>query len=118
MRQAGGLSFARVFQAAHAVPYSQAATAAAIFERVVGGRDVATGTRGDGGYVSEGGNSAWSESAVPGEQGRAKCYLWDVLETCTVDEEGVLYSGRAVVRDYILVGVEGGNGTSGTGLER
>ncbi|KAH7082743.1 Alpha/Beta hydrolase protein [Paraphoma chrysanthemicola] len=116
VRQAGGLSFSRVFQAAHAVPYYQPLTAQKIFERVMFNRDVATGTIDTSSreYISEGRKSAWTRSEIPEGYGQAKCYLWDVLETCTPEEEEILYSGRAIVKDYILVGVEGGNGTNGT----
>jgi hypothetical protein len=66
-------------------------------------KDVATGKVSSTGYSSTGSASAWSKSELPEEHGPAKCYLWDVMETCTKEEEVVLRSGSAVVRDYILV---------------
>ncbi|KAF2029598.1 alpha/beta-hydrolase [Setomelanomma holmii] len=117
VRQYGPLSFSRVFQAAHALPYYQPETAQAIFNRVVFDKDVATGeVDASGGYASVGSESAWSESGPAPDYGKAKCYLWDVLETCTSAEEQVLYSRRAVVKDYILVGQTSGNGTNGTSI--
>lgn len=105
VRQAGRLSFSRVFQAGHETPYYQPATAYEIFNRVMLGADVATGKASSaGGYASVGEASAWSESEVPEAEGEAKCYVWDILETCTAAERGVLASGKAVTKDYILVG--------------
>ncbi|KAJ4301770.1 hypothetical protein N0V90_003864 [Kalmusia sp. IMI 367209] len=106
VRQAGNLSFSRVFQAGHEVPYYQPETAYRIFNRVMFGRDVATGLVEDGGYASEGVASAWSESELPVEEAPAQCYVWDVLETCTGAEKKVLGSGKAIVKDYVLVGQE------------
>jgi hypothetical protein len=94
------------------VPFFQPETAAHIFNRVMFNHDVATGkTASDDEYSTTGPSSAWSMSKVP-EVGKAKCYLWDVLETCTAAEGAVLLSGDAIVEDYVLVGVR--NGTNGT----
>lgn len=106
VRQAGNLSFTRVFQAGHEVPYYQPETAYQIFNRVMFGADVATGLVGAEGYVSEGEASAWSESEVLEPEGKAQCYLWDILETCTPAEMAVLGSGKAVTVDFVLVGEE------------
>ncbi|KAK7192631.1 hypothetical protein DPSP01_006571 [Paraphaeosphaeria sporulosa] len=104
VRQAGKLSFSRVFQAGHEVPYYQPETALAIFNRVMFGADVATGTVEAEGYVSAGEVSAWSESEMPPAEEAAKCYMWDIMETCTKDETAVLASGKAVTEDFMLVG--------------
>ena len=55
-------------------------------------------------YVSEGFESAWSDSEIPEPEGETHCYLWDVLETCTPAEVAVLASGKAVMEDHVLVG--------------
>ena len=60
-------------------------------------------------YSSTGPSSAWSLSELPSYNKTAKCYLWDVMETCTQEDMAVLYSGSAIVGDWVLVG--GGNGT-------
>jgi hypothetical protein len=95
----------------HAVPYYQPETAVKVFNRIMFGKDVATGkvdcTKK---YASSGSSSAWTTSELPKEQWKAKCYIWDVLETCTKEDEAVLRSGNAIVKDWILVG--GGNGTT------
>jgi carboxypeptidase C (cathepsin A) len=106
VRQAGKLSFSRVFQSGHEVPYYQPETALQIFNRVMLGADVATGTASASGYVSEGLASAWSESEVAGPGEEAECYVWDILETCTPAQVAVLASGKAITKDFILVGTE------------
>jgi hypothetical protein len=75
-------------------------------------QDVATGKiTSDSEYSTTGPGSAWSVSKVP-RPGKAQCYLWDVLETCTAAEGAILLSGNAIVKDYVLVGVK--NGTNST----
>lgn len=98
-----------------AVPHYQPETAAQIFKRVMLNQDVATGkvsTTSD--YSSVGRDTAWSTDTLP-TLGPAKCYLWDVLETCTQAEGAILLSGNAIVQDYVLVGV--GNGTTNSTSE-
>jgi hypothetical protein len=60
--------------------------------------------------VPTGNASCVQEGYATQEQGKAKCYVWDVLETCTQAEGVVLRSGKAVVKDWVLVG--GGNSTA------
>ncbi|OAA71492.1 Peptidase S10, serine carboxypeptidase [Cordyceps fumosorosea ARSEF 2679] len=43
VRQSGGFSFARFFEAGHEMPFFQPLAALEYFERVIGGRDIATG---------------------------------------------------------------------------
>lgn len=94
------------------VPFYQPETASKIFNRVMFNHDIATGTHSTTtNYSSQGASSAWSVSEVPASLGPAKCYLWDVFETCTLEEGKVLLSGKAIVEDYVLVGVR--NGTDG-----
>lgn len=69
--------------------------------------DVATGNSSSLEYSSIGRKSAWTASAGLEYNKTASCYLWDVLETCTTKDKAVLYSGEAIVKDYVLVGVEG-----------
>lgn len=43
VKQSGKFSFSRIYQSGHEVPFYQPITALEMFERVIGGRDVATG---------------------------------------------------------------------------
>ena len=114
VRQHGNLSFARVFQAGHEVPYYQPETAYQIFNRVMFNKDVATGNFSSAGYSSCGPSSAWTESVLHRHEEQAQCYLWDVFETCTKDEEAALRSGSVIVEDFILVAQRGGNEANDT----
>jgi hypothetical protein len=95
-----------------AAPVFQPETAQRIFNRVMFNTDVATGNSSSLGYTSTGLASAWIVSEPISYNKTAQCYLWDVLETCTKQEMGVLYSGKAVVKDYVLVGVDNSTTTS------
>jgi carboxypeptidase C (cathepsin A) len=114
VRQHGNLSFTRVFQAGHEVPYYQPETAYQIFNRVMFNQDVATGTvdiSETQDYSSEGVDSAWTQDTLHEEEEVAKCYVWDIFETCTPQEGKILASGRAITEDFVLVGYVAENGT-------
>ncbi|AEO67394.1 uncharacterized protein THITE_2144774 [Thermothielavioides terrestris NRRL 8126] len=116
VRQYGNLSFSRVFEAGHAVPWFQPETTYQIFRRVLFNTDVATGTVSTTGshgrvYSSQGPSSvADVTNAVP-TQPAAECYLWDVIETCTAAQAEMLRNGTAVLKDYIMIGYRLPNGT-------
>lgn len=112
-RQHGRLSFSRVFNAGHAVPYYQPETAYQIFNRVMANKDVATGSKSAEGYVSSGEGDAWGGdvTAPAYDSFRQDCYLWDIMETCTADQAKVLKDGKPIVKDFVLVGYTAENGT-------
>jgi hypothetical protein len=100
------------------VPFYQPETAYQIFNRVMFNKDIATGKEPTtSNYSSTGPSSAWTPSRLPSvaEIGIQQCYLWDVLETCTPAQGAILRSGKAIVEDYILVGVN--NGTTNATME-
>jgi len=75
-------------------------------------QDVATGNSSSLEYFSVGRSSAWSASAGLQYNKTASCYVWDVLETCTAKEKVVLNSGKAITKNFVLVGVEGNSSAS------
>jgi hypothetical protein len=106
VRQHNTLSFTRVFDAGHAVGAYQPETVSRIFERVMFDKDVATGSvevGKNGSYSSVGLESSFGIKNVAPESLANECYLWDVVNTCTQEEMGILKSGNGTVRDYILV---------------
>ncbi len=124
VRQHGGFSFARVFDAGHLVPAYQPATAAAVFERAVFGRDVATGTvsvledgddgggkngsscgggGGGSGYSTVGPASSFAIKNVLPPDPPPVCYLFNAPGSCTGNQLAALAAGTAVVKDYIVV---------------
>ncbi|KAF2733964.1 alpha/beta-hydrolase [Polyplosphaeria fusca] len=109
VKQYGGLAFAVVWQAGHEIPYYQPRASYEIFNRVMEGRDVATGeVEACEGYSSVGRADAWVEQEYREETEEPKCYVWDVLETCTKEQTEVLRSGSAVTENFILVGTTDG----------
>ncbi|KAJ7347264.1 Alpha/Beta hydrolase protein [Mycena albidolilacea] len=107
VRQYGNLSFSRVFDAGHQVPYYQPETAYRIFQRAMFNTDVATGRIATGAaanYTTTGPSSSFDiKNAVPPPP-LPLCYTWDVFETCTDAQKLLLDNGSAVVRDFIVVG--------------
>ncbi|KAH8659941.1 Alpha/Beta hydrolase protein, partial [Xylariales sp. PMI_506] len=126
VRQYGNLSFSRVFQAGHEVPYYQPETAYQIFNRVMFDLDVATGTLAtnvssssddgsDGAIYSTTGSSSaitlGTKNTPVSFEAQAQCYFWDILETCTPSEKAIFSNGSAITEDWILVGYKLPDGT-------
>jgi hypothetical protein len=112
VRQVGSLSFTRVFQAGHEVPYYQPAVALALFTRTIYGLDAATGLQVvGGGYATTGPKSVRDvgTTAVVPPQGPAECYvdaapLANFPSRCTDAQLAALQAGTAVVNaDRIVV---------------
>ncbi|KAJ6569504.1 Alpha/Beta hydrolase protein [Mycena capillaripes] len=113
VRQHGNLSFSRVFDAGHQVPYYQPETAYRIFQRATSGSDIATGhlVTTNTNYCTAGPSSSFGiKNAVPPPP-TPLCYVWDVLETCTAAQTALLANGSAVVREFIMVGYKRPDGT-------
>lgn len=92
-----------------AVPYYQPETAYAIFHRVMHNLDVSIGkvsTTKVPDYHTSGPGSVFSVKNPMPKYAPAQCYLWDVLETCTLEQGAALLDGTAKMKDFILVGVE------------
>ncbi|KAF3771034.1 carboxypeptidase S1 [Cryphonectria parasitica EP155] len=114
-RQHGNLSFTRVFQAGHMVPSYQPEASLRIFERALLNRDIATGTvdltrtgeeEGEKDIFSTvGTRDTWwrRNELLPFEGGR--CYILQLM-TCSQEDIEALRNGTAVVKDYVLVGVD------------
>lgn len=85
-------------------PFYQPETAHQIFNRVMFDRDVATGDVAVGNdYATLGVDSAYTRSDSAPKIEASKCYLWDILETCSADQVERLLSDKAIVRDFVLI---------------
>lgn len=108
VRQYGNLSYSRVFQAGHEVPSWQPETALAIFERALGNRDIATGTKNASSALDQGqqyssvgpSDTWWSKNAVP-EQELWFCYTL-VPGTCTEAQLEAVQNGSVRISRYIV----------------
>lgn len=103
VRQFGNLSYSRVFQAGHEVPSWQPETALAIFERALGNRDIATGTKDTSRqqYSSVGSGDTWgAKSEIPDAE-LWFCYTL-VPETCTEEQLAAVQNGSAKISRYVV----------------
>lgn len=111
-RQFGNLSFGRVYQAGHMVPSYQPEAAYKIFMRALLGRDIATGevdlqavAAAGAQYSTEGPSETWWKLNDVLASPPHECYIWD-LGRCTEVEVEAVMDGSAVVKDWIVVGVD------------
>lgn len=105
VRQYGNLSFSRVFQAGHEVPFYQPETAYQIFTRALFNRDIATGqidTAANGSYASVGIADAFEVSNEPEDQPLQICYALDASATCTAAQIASIANGSAVLSSWVL----------------
>ena len=116
MRQHGNLSFSRVLNAGHEVPWYEPETAYRIFSRVMADTDVATGKTGTAGSTP---CSAYSSAGLDSVHGimnempvheTSECYLMDQLETCTAVQTAMMKNGTAIVKDFVMLGYEAWDG--------
>ncbi|KAI1624849.1 Alpha/Beta hydrolase protein [Exophiala viscosa] len=113
VRQYGNLSFSRVFQAGHQVPYYQPETAFRIFNRTLSNADVATGETSIGStFSTQGPSSVFSIKDTPFSHPQLQCYFWDTLETCTSSQKAMMNNGTAIFEDFIMIGYEAANGSA------
>lgn len=76
-------------------------------------RDVAAGKDNlHGGYHTTGRQSAFTPSGMPPHEDPPRCYVWDVFETCTAEEQKVLANGTAVTENFIVVGYLAADGST------
>ena len=91
------------------VPSYQPEASLAIFQRALFNRDIATGTvdlaAGGWNYSSEGPASTWRvlNDVLPAPE--PVCYVLEPA-SCTEEVWGAVREGRAVVREWVVVGVE------------
>lgn len=76
------------------------------------GADIATGQVITGtNYSTTGPSNSFSIKNTAPQPPEPLCYTWDVMETCTPPQAALLASGKAIVRDFIMVGYTLPNGT-------
>ncbi|ENI07222.1 hypothetical protein COCC4DRAFT_49129 [Bipolaris maydis ATCC 48331] len=101
VRQYGNLSFSRIYDAGHQVPYYQPEAAFAVFSRTIQGRDISTGREADlSTFATEGPNTSDHKNAVPPQPDSA-CWIRDTVSTCTEEERAAIRQGKGTVKDGI-----------------
>ncbi|KAM0546446.1 hypothetical protein ACHAPJ_010913 [Fusarium lateritium] len=109
VREHGNVSFSRIFQSGHGVAGYQPETIAAIFERVMFRRDVATGKKDlkkHKNYKTKGPKSvAGVKNKVP-ESPVNTCFV-GLSNSCTDEQLEALAKGTAVVEDWVVTEPKG-----------
>ena len=107
VRQYGNLSFSRVYQAGHMVPAYVPKTSYQIFMRAMFNRDIATGLLPLSDSLSTiGPSDTWHIKNEVLDVPEKFCYILSPSETCEDEEYKMVVNGTAIVKDYIVVGVE------------
>lgn len=102
VRQYGNLSFSRIFDAGHLMPFYQPETAFVVFSRIIQGDDISMGHNIDlSSYATVGIRESEDYHntklfAAPGHQ----CWVRD-LDTCTRNERDAIARGEGVVNNGI-----------------
>ncbi|KAL3480550.1 Alpha/Beta hydrolase protein [Aspergillus californicus] len=107
VRQHGNLSFTRVFEAGHAGPAYQPETFFRIFSRIMGSKDIASGTVSLAGhnaakYQTRGPRSSFHIKNILPDPSTPLCYTIDMMTSCTEEQKAALVNGTAVVDNFIV----------------
>ncbi|CAK4030667.1 Carboxypeptidase S1 A [Lecanosticta acicola] len=98
VRQYGNLSFSRVYDAGHFVPYYQPETVFQIFARVILGTDLSTAADIDlADFRSNGTANATHTNSVP-EQPKATCWVRNWNESCSSSDTSAMKQGKGLVQ--------------------
>lgn len=101
VKQYGNLSFSRVYDAGHTMPYYQPETAFQIFARVILGNDLSTGADIDlSTFASNGTANSTYANDVP-DAPKATCWVraWDL--TCSKEDTDAMRAGKGLVEHGI-----------------
>ena len=97
VRQFGNLSFARIYDAGHAVPIYQPETAFTVFTRIIQGAAVSTGKQIDLSAYGTIGPQSSTKTNKAGSSQDSVCWIRNIPDTCTPDERTQILAGKGVV---------------------
>ncbi|RBR24481.1 uncharacterized protein FIESC28_02677 [Fusarium coffeatum] len=116
VREHGGLSFSRVYQAGHSAGGFQPETVSRIFERAMFRKDVATGkvelTREET-YQSNGKADVRDVKNKLPASIDSVCYVLQPADTCTKEQKAALVDGTAETKDWVVTSPQGFRGKAG-----
>lgn len=104
-RQHGNLSFSRIYEAGHEVPFYQPETAYQVFMRALFGRDISTGKVevNPSNYTTVGPANTYNITNKPLEaQPLQFCYTQDMSGSCTDEQVATIQNGSATICSYIV----------------
>lgn len=98
VRQYGNLSFSRIFDAGHIVPFYQPETAFTVFSRIIQGDDISLGRNIDLSSFHTSGipDSSVHRNKIPPEPEQI-CWIRDVTSTCTEEQQKAIERNEGVV---------------------
>lgn len=103
VRQFGNLSFSRIYDSGHFVPYYQPETAYTVFTRVITGTDISTGeVINSSTFGSIGPANATYQNSVPASPATT-CWIRSINETCNSTETSAVLKGQGSVVNGIFV---------------
>lgn len=98
VRQYGNLSFSRIYDAGHQIPYYQPETAFAVFTRIIHGCDVSTGGEVDlSTFGTRGPSISGHRNVVPPEPASV-CWIREAAASCTEEERAAIQRGKGMVK--------------------
>lgn len=103
VRQHGLFSFSRVYQAGHMISLAQPEALYYIFDRVMRGRDIATGTAAVNPDYSTNGTLGSTTLLVPGPAASPICYLRNMQSTCAPNQIDSLKNGTATIENGVII---------------
>jgi len=102
VRQYGNLSFSRIYDAGHLVPFYQPETAFKVFNRIIQGEDISMGRNVDlSSFGTKGPNTSDHRNMMPPEPASV-CWIREP-ETCTDDEKHAIAKGKGTVVNGIWI---------------
>ncbi|KAK4545869.1 hypothetical protein LTR36_002433 [Oleoguttula mirabilis] len=107
VRQYGNLSFSRIYDSGHFVPYFQPETAFTVFTRVLQGADISTGDIVDlSTFGTTGPSNSTHTNSAPAAPSQT-CWLRSFNATCSNDDLDAMLAGKGVVANGIYYQDEG-----------
>lgn len=101
VRQYGNLSFSRIYDSGHFVPFYQPETAFTVFTRIMLGTDLSTGEPINlSNFSSTGPQNATHTNSIPA-QPSPTCWIRDMSDTCSTSEISSILSGQGVVEQGV-----------------
>ncbi|KAL6708977.1 hypothetical protein ACN47E_002104 [Coniothyrium glycines] len=101
VRQYGNLSFSRIYDAGHLVPYHQPETAFTVFTRIIEGDDISMGRNVDlSTFGTQGSPHSSHENKLPPAPA-STCWVRDMRSTCTLEQVRAIMYGQGSVKDGI-----------------
>lgn len=101
VRQYGNLSFSRIYDAGHLVPYYQPETAFTVFTRVIQGTEISTGDIIDLSTFGSAGpqNSTFTNTAPKAPKSTCWVRAWNM--SCSAEDTDAMQSGKGIVANGI-----------------